>query len=194
MKDIKTYIDESIFSGSKDVVKSTEDVLKQEAVDELLQYAFPAKSAKSLMRVELGTEGYEINCTNPYILNISGIPAEGLKYKISKFTGKKLNLVSLGGSDLTKIFTPDCEFNGNLSISWSNYLTSLEGCPEKVNNFECSINPNLNSIEGAPRECKTFSWGDNGKGSKEKPKKGTEPTKENIRKYLKSKSTVIDLY
>ena len=43
MKDIKTYIDESIFGGSKDVVKSTEDTLQQEAVDELFQYVFPMK-------------------------------------------------------------------------------------------------------------------------------------------------------
>jgi len=194
MKDIKTYIDESIFGGSKDVVKSTEDTLQQEAIDELLQYAFPSKSIKSWMRIELGADGYEINCTNPYILNISGIPAEGLKYKISKFTGKRLNLVSLGGSDLTKIFTPDCEFNGNLSISWCNYLTSLEGCPKKVNNFECSINQNLNSIEGAPRECKIFIWGDNGANNKKMPKYDMIPTEENIRRYLKSKYTAIDLY
>ena len=54
MKDIKTYIDESIFSGSKDVVKSTEDTLQQEAVDELCKYIYDYKRISKYLDIKLG--------------------------------------------------------------------------------------------------------------------------------------------
>ena len=198
MRDIKEYIDESIFGGNVDIVKNTENVLKQEAIDELAKYIYGYDTLKRLgVQLDLDSKGYVITCPPNVNGAVIKLPEKGLKYKISKFVGDKdnyLELRSLECTDLTAVFTPDCEFEGNLSINLCNYLTSLEGCPKKVKNFDCSVNQNLNSIEGAPRECKKFGWGDNGVNNKKMPKYDMIPTKENIRKYLKSKSAVIDLY
>jgi hypothetical protein len=198
MKDIKEYIDESIFSGNVDIVKNTENVLKQEAIDELAKYIYQYRELKRLgVRLDLDSKGYVITCPS----NVSGVsifkfPEKGLKYKISQFVGDKarcLDLRSSGCVDLTTVFTPDCEFDSRLSINCCDCLTSLEGCPKKVRVFECQHNRLLNSIEGAPRECKFFYWAYNGRHSKEKPKKDMEPTIENVQKYLKSKSVIINI-
>ena len=198
MKDIKTYIDESIFSGSKDVVKSTEDTLQQEAVDELCKYIYDYKRISKYLDIKLGPKGYEITNISNLPCVLSELPDLGLKYKISKFYGGSLYLNSIESTDLTTVFTPDCEFNGSLGISWCGYLNSLKGCPKKVVVFDCSFNKILNSIEGAPQECKVFRWVDNGvyadvSHASKKPKKSMEPTEENIRKYLKSKTAHIEL-
>lgn len=52
-------------------------------------------------------------------------------------------------SDGEFLFT-DVNVNGQFSIS-ENKITSLEGCPVKVNeSFVCSINKELHSLKGAP--------------------------------------------
>lgn len=198
MKDIKTYIDESIFSGDKDVVKSAEDTLQQEAIDELCKYIYDYKRISKYLDIKLGPKGYEITNISNVPCVLAELPDRGLKYKISKFYGGSLHLNSIESTDLTTVFAPDCELNGSLTISWCGYLNSLKGCPKKVVRFDCSFNKILNSIEGAPQECKVFRWVDNGvyadvSQTLKKPKKGMEPTGENIRKYLKSKTTHIEL-
>ena len=205
MKGVKEYIDESIFGGG-DIIRNTEDALKQEVIDELCKYIYDYKRISRYLDINLGPKGYEIitNIGNsPYVeaqsCVLSDLPERGLKYKISKFCGGLLYLNSIECTDLTAVFTPDCEFDGSLVISWCGFLTSLDGCPKKVNKFDCSVNKSLISIEGAPRECKFFRWANNGIAryvngfSAKKPKKGMEPTEENIRKYLKSKTAHIEL-
>lgn len=198
MKDIKGYIDESLFSGNVDIVKNAENMLKQEAIDELAKYIYAYRELKRLgIQLDLDSKGYVITCpSNMNKVTVTHLPEKGLKYKISKFVGDKskyLDLNLLDCADLTAVFTPDCEFDGNLSIHSCPYLTSLEGCPKNVRTFDCYYNRLLNSIEGAPRECKFFHWTHNGKGSKEKPKKDMEPTIENVQKYLKSKNVIINI-
>ena len=202
MKEIKEYIDESIFGGG-DIIKNTEDALKQEVIDELGKYIYDYKRISRYFDINLGPKGYEItnNGSSPYVSAqscvLTELPDKGLKYKISKFRGGLLYLNSIECTDLTAVFTPDCEFDGGLVISWCGFLTSLDGCPKKVDKFDCSFNKGLISIEGAPRECKFFRWANNGiyvKGySAKKPKKDMEPTEKNIRKYLKSKTAHIEL-
>jgi hypothetical protein len=203
MIDIQTYIEESLFSGQsvKSTAKKVEADIEKEAIEKLRKYCYVGDNeeygeAWDVFKdgdVKLGPKGYEITTNSgargaymvdpSYLMLCYNIDEKSLDYKIAKFEGT-LILGSSETKNLTWLFTPDCEFEGRLVIEWNEFLTSLKGCPKKVDCFECVYNDKLNSLQGAPQWCNEFTWSDNGKG---------DITEKDIRKYLKSRHVEINV-
>ena len=196
MIDIQTYIEESLFAKNDDKTIATraEAALEKEAIEKLRKYCYvddneeygKAWDVFKDGNVKLGPKGYEITTNNgargaytvdpSYIMLCDNINEKSLDYKIAKFEGT-LILNSSEAKNLTWLFTPDCEFKGRLVIEWNDYLTSLKGCPKRVQCFECRNNEKLKSLIGAPQYCYEFTWEYNG---------DDKITSEDVKKYLKS--------
>jgi hypothetical protein len=187
MLTIKSYIDESLFTGhdSDSLAKKVGDAIEKEAIEKFEKCCYSKKNSSNDYQIHLGPKGYEITVNKGSIV-IFNADKKSLDYKISKFQGT-LTVNSCESKDLTWLFTDDCDFDGNLIVEWNDYLTSLKGCPESVDVFKCIYNPELKSLAGAPKQCKMFVWYDN--GDEIKPAKKIQI--EDIKKYLKTKNADI---
>lgn len=196
MLTIKSYIDESLFTKKDDktIATKAEAALEKEAIEKLRKYCYMDDEGEygetwdvfTDGDVKLGPKGYEITTNSgfrgqymvdpSYMMLCNNIDENSLDHKISYFKGT-LILNSSEAKNLTWLFTPDCEFRGRLVIEWNDYLTSLKGCPKRVQCFECKNNEKLKSLIGAPQYCYEFTWECNG---------NDKITSEDVKKYLKS--------
>ena len=195
MLTIKSYIDESLFTGhdSDSLAKKVGDAIEKEAIEKFEKCCYSKKNSSNDYQIHLGPKGYEITTNSgargvymvdpSYIMLCNNIDEKSLDHKIAKFEGT-LILNSSEAKDLTWLFTPDCEFHGRLVIEWNDYLTSLKGCPKRVQCFECKNNDKLNTLQGAPQWCDEFTWECNG---------NDKITREDITKYLKSRHVEINI-
>jgi len=196
MKDIKTYIDESLFAGRDDdsIAKKTEAVIEEEAIKKFKECCIDSNF--DIYQMHLGPKGYEIIGPDIQDFPLHGrssciilykIYKKSLDYKISKFQGV-LIINACEAKSMDWLFTDDCDFQGVLIVEWNDHLTSLRGCPESVAAFKCVFNHNLKSLDGAPKQCKKFVWIDNG-DVRWKPVKKIQI--EDVKKYLKTKNANI---
>lgn len=197
MKDIKTYIDESLFARQDDdsIAKKTEAAIEKEAIKKFKECCIDSNFDE--YQIHLGPKGYEITGPDtqdlPYgrssCIILYRIDEKSLNYKISKFQGV-LIINACEAKSMDWLFTDDCDFRGVLIVEWNGYLTSLRGCPESVAAFKCVFNHNLKSLDGAPKQCKKFVWFDNGDVRWKLVKKIQI---KDIKKYLKTKNADISV-
>jgi hypothetical protein len=180
MKDLKPYIDESLFSGDNDednIAKSTEDNLKIENLYKLIdkRTSSMSSSPKELenLNIELKDDLVYIstkssgpvnntmfqlktnratNVRDIYPLNIKGLDTGRSRYPF--FIVISDNFVKSAKEVFSNDFTETTSnpSGSNLSLWFMNcpHLKSLEGCPKIVRSFSLLFNHDLKSFEGMP--------------------------------------------
>lgn len=136
MKDLKPYIDESLFANEVPDVAKTENQLALEAFYKCARddWDEPLKNSRLLNKIKI-----EVKSDGLYITFDSSISD---RYIIIKIIDKSafLNIKYFSGSlairhsdikDLKNIFAPNCEFRGQLWIQDCD-IKDLEGAPAKI--------------------------------------------------------------
>lgn len=178
MKDLKPYINESLFSGGSDegnIAKSAEDNLKIENLYKLIDKRVSRVSSKELenLNIELKDDLVYISTKNSgpvndtmfqlktnratsardiYPLNLKGLDTGRSTYPF--FIVVSDNFVKSAKEVFSKGFTETTSnpSGSNLSLWFMNcpHLKSLEGCPKIVRSFSILFNYSLKSFEGMP--------------------------------------------
>jgi hypothetical protein len=161
MKNINVYIKEGLADWGEDKTlnkkiskQTTKTAIKQEITDWII-----ANTHYSICKTKLK---FDFN-TSPVTVNYTGIIK--FKYEINSLTNGLFQWGYVGPRfecDYTKITSLEGaprEVN-DFNCSYCEFLESLEGAPDKCKYFNCRGCMSLTSLEGSPEECDVFRCGE----------------------------------
>ena len=179
MKDLKPYIDESLFStqGDSEGAASVEDEIKQEKISKWLEDCGIKRTDEKVIVRDNQTHiiyknedllkfgFHEINTknmkTNLYPLNIRSISLLSSPNGRLNHLASHLNFTISDNyiQKISDLFHKDFELNGigsiSLNINQCLKLKDLQGCPQKVDYLYILNTPKLSSLDGMPSRIDT---------------------------------------
>lgn len=136
MNPLDGYIQEALL-GKKNHGRA---LAGEKKLEDLKEYSYNIRGTNyqkqspwEIGKVELGPKGIEVELsqTRGY-MRIDWIPnAKSPVFDISKFVGE-LHILNNGIETLEGMFTPNCEYTGNLFVYDNGFLKSLAGVPKNI--------------------------------------------------------------
>lgn len=151
MKTLKQHIEEGLLSGMEDTLNTGKDIAKNVLYDEACR-----KIEQFIM------DNYRLGYDRSFKIGkitIKRKPNKDGKYIVDCKTANEVSLRSCATALTNDIFVwgkvRNFQVNDNVNI------TSLEGCPEEVEDFSVISNSNLKTLDGMPKVTHYFNFGFN---------------------------------